>query len=94
MSIADFVVVSALALSLAAFGGAAWCTVRWRGWWRIATSLPIAVLVAWTASLLLGWPAEHTLWPFELLLLGPVALLYLAIVWLWRDSVGPGDDTL
>ncbi len=33
------------------------------------------------------WPSEHTLWPFELLLYGPVALAYILIVRYRRVNV-------
>ncbi len=61
-----------------------WLSVRWsrvwRGGWRAAALLPLVVLAAWTVTLFLSWPDEHTLWPFELLVYGLPLLLYLLVV--------------
>jgi hypothetical protein len=91
VSIADLLVLSVLALCLATFAVAARWAVCWRGRWRIAALLPVAALTAWAVSVLIDWPTEHSLWPFELLLLGPASLLYLVVVWFWRDSQQSGD---
>jgi putative Ca2+/H+ antiporter (TMEM165/GDT1 family) len=91
VSIADLLVVVVLGLGLATFALAVLWAVRWRGRWRIAALVPIAALTAWAVSVLINWPTEHSLWPFEMLLLGPVGLLYLVVVWFWRDSRQTGD---
>lgn len=56
---------------------------RWRGWWRGAACLPIAVLVAWAAFIVVGVlrePGSHNLWPFELILWGTGALAALGLL--------------
>ena len=91
MSIADLLVLLVLAVCLATFAVAALWTVRWRGRWRIAALVPIVALTVWAVSVLINWPTEHSLWPFELLLLGPASLFYLVVVWFWKDSQPAGD---
>ncbi len=63
---------------------AVWLSVRWsrawRGGWRVAALLPLVVLAGWIVILFVSWPEEHTLWPFELLVLGIPLLLYILVV--------------
>ncbi|MFH1723501.1 MAG: hypothetical protein ABII00_02650 [Elusimicrobiota bacterium] len=54
---------------------------RWRGMWRGAALLPAIVLAVWALSAVTAWPSEHNLWPLELVLYCPAALLYLALLW-------------
>ena len=82
----DLFVTLVLALSVCAIVLGVWYGIRWCGWWRAAALMPVVVLVAWAAAVLLSWPSEHTLWPFELLFYGPVALAYILILRYHRVS--------
>ncbi len=86
MHLSDLFVTLIMALSLVASGLGIWYAIRWGGWWRAAALVPVVLLLAWLVAVLLGWPSEHTLWPLELLLYGPVALAYILIV-RWRVRV-------
>ena len=53
---------------------------RCTGGWRIAALVPLVVmvpLVIWTA---IAFAAESNLWPLMLILVSPVAFVYLAVV--------------
>ena len=77
MSFVDVLVTVVMAIPIAAVVLAA---RRWRGVWRVAAVIPLAVVGLWTLSLLLSWPHEHTLWPFELLVYGVVCLAYMLVL--------------
>ena len=76
----DLFVTFVLALPVGAIVLGVWYGIRWRGRWRAAALVPVVLLLAWMAAVALRWPSEHTLWPFELLLYGPVALAYILIL--------------
>ena len=76
-----------MALSIVAIVLGVWYAIRWRGWWRAVALVPVVLLVTWLVAVLLSWPSEHTLWPFELLLYGPVAMAYILIVRYRRVNV-------
>lgn len=82
--VAGFVVGGFLLIAVTPPVLVVWLSVRWsrawRGGWRAAALLPLIVLAAWTVTLFLSWPGEHTLWPFELLVYGLPLLLYLLVV--------------
>ena len=86
VTVADVLVLAVLAANVLTLTVAAWWAMRWKGPWRIAAALPIVALAAWAVAVLTHWPTEHTLWPFELLVWGPVCLVYLVVIWFWRDS--------
>jgi hypothetical protein len=74
-------------LAAALFFGAIFLDVvlirRWRGWWRGAACLPIAVLVAWAVFIvvsILREPSSHNLWPLELILWAAGALAALGLL--------------
>ncbi len=81
---AGFVVGGFLLIAAALPTLAVWLSVRWsrawRGGWRAAALMPLVVLAAWLVTLFISWPEEHTLWPFELLVLGIPLLLYILAV--------------
>ena len=76
----DLFVTLVLVLSVSAIVLGVSYGIRWRGWWRAAALVPVVLLIAWAAAVLLGWPSDHTLWPFELRLYGPLALAYILIL--------------
>jgi hypothetical protein len=80
VSSADVLVIIVMAIPIAAVVLAVLAARRWRGAWRIAAVIPLVVVGLWTLSLLIGWPYEHTLWPFELLVYGVVCLAYMLVL--------------
>ena len=52
--------------------------VRYKGWWRVAALLPLLVMipVVWLTVILFN--QESNLWPIFLILVSPIAALYLA----------------
>ena len=95
MLLVDLLVTFVMVLALAALGLSTWYAIRWSGRWRVAAFLPVSLLVVWTLTVVLGWPSDHTLWPFELTLWGPVCLAYIAIVRSrharWMERQFPAD---
>jgi len=77
--VGGFLLVAAALPTLAVWLSVKWSRA-WRGGWRAAALLPVIVLGAWTVTLFLSWPDEHTLWPFELLVLGVPLAVYILIV--------------
>lgn len=77
-----------------AVGGAAlpaWAVRRWRGGWRIAAALPLAVLAFVAGRIVVDAardPTSHNLWPFEILMAGGAGLVFLAVVFLARKATG------
>ena len=83
-----------LPVGLAAYG-----LIRWRGRWRVAASVPLAVLVLFFAPLLADWrhdPTAHNLWGLVFIPVGLLLFLYSAVVlvlrwrvvarcWLWHS---------
>jgi hypothetical protein len=53
---------------------------RWRGGWRAAAAVPLAVMAVLTASSLGLLAQESNLWPLPVLLASPVALLALLLL--------------
>jgi hypothetical protein len=53
---------------------------KWRGGWRMAAAVPIALMGFVVARIIIGTPIDptsHKLWPFEILMWGTVSLLIL-----------------
>ena len=80
MSSADVLVTIVMAIPIAAVVQAVLAARRWRGAWRFAAVIPLAVVGLWTLSLVISWPHEHTLWPFELLVYGVLCLAYMLVL--------------
>lgn len=69
----------------------------WRGLWRAAAAVPFVATGAWAITVVLGWPYDHNLFPFELVFLAGIAIPYLlllrAVYWLaHRRSGGEQPD--
>lgn len=53
---------------------------RWRGGWRIAAAVPLALMGFVVVRIIAGTsldPTSHNLWPFEILMWGTISLLIL-----------------
>lgn len=80
MSSVDVLVIVVMAIPLAAVVLAVMGVRSWRGAWRVAAVLPLALVALWILSLVTSWPNEHTLWPLELLVYGVLCLAYMLVV--------------
>lgn len=78
------------ALALAGLAAPIWAMRRWRGGWRLAAAIPLALLGFVVLRILAGTatdPTSHNLWPFEILLAGLTGLGILAVLALARRFV-------
>jgi len=60
---------------------------RWRGGWRVAAMVPMALMVLVLLRLIIGTtidPTSHNLWPFEILIVGGLSLLIMVALTLLR----------
>jgi hypothetical protein len=74
-------------LGLCGFAGPAWGIWRWRGGWRIAASVPAVMMTFVVLRLLFGVardPTSHNLWPFEILQVGALCVVIMAVLFLAR----------
>jgi hypothetical protein len=53
---------------------------RYRGGWRIAALVPLVVMVPIVGQAILAFLAGSNLWPLLLILVSPIAFLYLVAV--------------
>jgi hypothetical protein len=75
------------ALGLAGIGVPLWSVWKWRGGWRIAAAIPAAGVVFVVLRIVIDTardPTSHNLWPFEILMAGTGALLYIGVLALVR----------
>lgn len=82
-----------LALGLLGFGAPAWGMWRWRGGWRIAAAVPAAVMAVLVLRIMFGVardPTSHNLWPFEILQVGALSVLVMAVLLAARKLSGAG----
>jgi hypothetical protein len=88
MIITNILLLAAFAMFIANIYISVSLALLWHGIWRGAALLPIIVLIGWALSVAASGGSGHNLWPFELLLYCPGALLYLAILWGIRTTRG------
>lgn len=63
---------------------------RWRGGWRLAAALPVAVVAGWAANFAADVARDstsHNLFPLEILIGAVGGLLYLGIVMTMRAVI-------
>jgi len=78
------------ALALAGLAAPIWAMRRWRGGWRLAAAVPLALLGFVILRIVAGTaidPTSHNLWPFEILLTGLIGLGILTLLALARRFV-------
>ena len=80
MSSVDLLVAVVMAIPIVAVVLAAIAICRWKGMWRLGALIPPAFIALWVIGVLLDWPYEHTLWPFELLVYGLVSFVYMLVL--------------
>ena len=76
-----------LALLLAGIGVPLWSVRKWRGAWRIAAAVPVAVVAFVGLRIVVDTardPTSHNLWPFEIITYGAIALALIGALWLAR----------
>ncbi|HWU77873.1 MAG TPA: hypothetical protein VN043_15340 [Rhodanobacter sp.] len=78
-------------LGLIGFAAPAWGLWRWRGGWRLAAAIPMAMMVFVVLRLFIDTARDrtsHNLWPFEILLWGAASVGWMLLLVLARKLVG------
>ena len=89
--------LTVLAVLVAGIALPLWSVWKWRGGWRIAAALPAAAIGFVVLRILIGTaadPTSHNLWPFEILQVGVVALVVIAVLALVRRIRGGGSKAM
>ena len=82
-----------LALLVGGIAVPAWAVWKWRGGWRMAAVVPVALMGFVVLRILVGTsidPTSHNLWPFEILMWGLISLLLLGGIAFVRRLTGGG----
>jgi hypothetical protein len=85
--------LAVLALLLCGFAWPAWAMWKWRGGWRMASAIPIALMGFVVLRIVFDTardPTSHNLWPFEILMWGTVSLGIMLVLKIARRFVGAG----
>jgi len=75
--------LSMLALLVAGVALPAWAWWKWRGGWRLAAALPIAIMGFVVARIVVDTsqdPTSHNLWPFEILMFGAASVAIVVVL--------------
>jgi hypothetical protein len=83
--------VGVLALGVGGFVLPVRALVRWRGGWRLAAVVPMALMGFVVLRLIVGVcidPTSHNLWPFEMLMVGLLSVVVMATLMLLRKLAG------
>ncbi|MGB3747035.1 MAG: hypothetical protein WBG85_10050 [Rhodanobacter sp.] len=83
-----------VALGLVGLAAPAWGVWRWRGPWRWAAGLPLAVVAFVLLRIVVDTardPTSHNLWPFEILLWGALSCGAMLLLGLARRLSGAGQ---
>jgi len=79
--------LAVLALGLGGLIVPMYCVWKWRGRWKIAAAVPLAVVAFVVGRILIDTardPTSHNLWPFEILIWCAVALVAIGVLWAVR----------
>jgi hypothetical protein len=95
-SAGDFVFISGfmlvmLGLLIVGLAAPAWAWWRWRGGWRVAATLPAALMAFVVLRIILDTardPTAHNLWPFEILMFGAISLVIIGALAIARGVIG------
>jgi hypothetical protein len=80
-----------LALLVAGIGVPLWSVWKWRGGWRIAAAVPVAVIAFVVLRIIIDTardPTSHNLWPFEIIIFGAVAVGIIGALKIARRMMG------
>ena len=78
---------------LACIGAPLWALWKWRGGWRLAAVVPVAVMAFVVGRIVVDTsrdPTSHNLWPFEILYSGAAGLALIVVLALARRFTGAG----
>jgi hypothetical protein len=76
------------------FAAPAWALWKWRGGWRVAAAVPVALMAFVVLRIVWGTsrdPTSHNLWPFEILIFGVVSLAIMGALVIARRFIGTED---
>jgi hypothetical protein len=71
-----------------------WALWKWRGGWRVAAAVPVALMAFVVLRIMFGVsrdPTSHNLWPFEILIYGVVSLVIMGGLVIARRFIGTED---
>jgi hypothetical protein len=80
-----------LALFIAGIGIPLWTMWKWRGGWKIAAAVPLAVIAFVALRIVVDTardPTSHNLWPFEIIIYGAVAVAIIGALKIARRMWG------
>lgn len=80
-----------LALFVAGIGVPLWSLWKWRGGWRIAAAVPVAVMGFVVLRIIVDTahdPTSHNLWPVEILMFGTASLACIGVLKVARRFMG------
>lgn len=80
-----------LAVLVAGIGVPLWSAWKWRGGWRWAAAVPVAIMGFVVLRIVIDTardPTSHNLWPFEILQFGALALVIIGLLRLLRRWTG------
>ncbi len=82
-----------VALVLACIGAPVWALWRWRGAWRLAAAVPVAVMAFVVGRIVVDTsrdPTSHNLWPLEIIISGAAGVGLIVVLALVRRFTGAG----
>jgi hypothetical protein len=85
--------LAVLALGIAGIVAPVRAMRRWTGGWRVAAAVPAVVMGFVVLRIIVDGlrdPTSHNLWPFEILQVGVLSLLFLGVVVVARKLTGAG----
>jgi hypothetical protein len=80
-------------LVLACIGAPVWALWRWRGAWRLAAAVPVAVIAFVVGRIVVDTsrdPTSHNLWPLEIIMFGAAGAGLILVLALVRRFTGAG----
>jgi hypothetical protein len=82
-----------MALVLACIGAPVWALWKWRGGWRLAAAIPVAVMAFVIGRIIVDTsrdPTSHNLWPLEIIMSGAAGVGLIVVLALARRFTGAG----
>jgi len=82
-----------LAVVLACVGAPVWALWKWRGGWRLAAAIPVAVMAFVIGRIIVDTsrdPTSHNLWPLEIIMSGAAGVGLIVVLALARRFTGAG----
>lgn len=79
----DAFMLAMFGIGILAFAWPVWGVWRWRGGWRIASAVPLAIMAIVVLRILLGTAIDrtsHNLWPFEIIMIGGLSVVIMLVL--------------